>query len=125
MFQVIYEYTKKWPDKGPLRVNAHLEGDIAITPDKARRRASGYLAGYVTMMVLAGEPVLVMSSEPKWRIPAVLHLPGLGPVSTVGTVDVNAQTGEIIPLTAEQILIMQERANEFALRLTPSANPTS
>lgn len=125
MFQVIYEYTKKWPDKGPLRVNAHLEGDIAVSPDKARRRASGYFAGYVTMMVLAGEPVLVMSHEPTWRVPAVLHLPGLGPVSTIGTLDINAQTGEIIPLTAEQIVIMRERANEFALRLTPSPNPTS
>jgi hypothetical protein len=125
MFQVMVEYAKSWPEKGPLQVNAYLQGDIAIPPEKARRCAAGYLAGHVSMMLLAGDPVLVMADEPKWHIPAVLYLPGLGAVTTIGTIAVDAKTGVIIPLRPEQILTMQERANEFAARFTPSSESTS
>jgi hypothetical protein len=96
MFRVVYEYQKAWPKEGPLRVEAQFTGEITVSPTVARRRAAGFLAGHVTMMVLAGEPALVLGEQPVWRVPACLHLPGLGEVSTVGSINVDALTGEII-----------------------------
>lgn len=78
------------------------------------------------MMVLAGEPVLVLGEErPVWRVPACLHLLDLGEVTTVGTIDVDALTGQVIPPVAKQITLMQRRANEIATCLTPAATPAS
>jgi hypothetical protein len=125
MFQIICEYQVTWPKDGPLRVEAQFAGEIKVSPTAARRRAAGFLAGHVTMMVLAGEPVLVWSEQPVWRVPACLHLPDLGEVSTVGSIDVDALTGEIMPLSSDQIAAMQRRANDIATRFTLPAAPTS
>lgn len=126
MFQVLYEYPVAWPEEGGLRVEAQFTSEINISPAVARRRANGFLTGQVTMMVLAGEPVLVLGEErPVWRVPACLHLPDLGEVTTVGTIDVDALTGQVIPPLAKQLTLMQRRANEIATRLTPTTTPAS
>jgi hypothetical protein len=123
MFQVVYEYQKPWPKDGPLRVEAQFSGEITVSPAVARRRAAGFLGGHVTMMVLAGEPTLVLGEQPVWRVPACLHLPGLGEVTTVGTVDVDALTGKVIPPSPDQISTMQRRANDIATRFTSPTTP--
>jgi hypothetical protein len=102
---------------------APLAGEIKVSPTVARRRAAGFLAGHITMMVLAGEPMLVWSEQPVWRVPACLHLPELGEVSTVGCIDVDALTGEIILLFPDQITAMQRRADDIAARFTLPATP--
>jgi len=118
MFRIVYEYQKTWPEDGPLRLEAQFIGEITVTPTVARRRAAGFLAGHVTMMVRAGEPVLALGEQPVWRVPACLHLPGLGEVSTIGSIDVDALTGEIILLSLGQIAAMQRRADDIATRFT-------
>jgi len=75
------------------------------------------------MMILAKEPTLVVGERPFWQSPACLHLPGLGEVATVGSVDVDALTGEIISPSPEQIVEMQNRANAIASRLAPATTP--
>ncbi len=123
MVRVIYEYPEAWPESGPLVVEAQLAGEIRVSPTTARRRAAAFLAAQVKMMVLAGEPVLIWGEPPIWRVPACLHLPGLGEVSTVGSVDVDALTGQILPLAPNQIMIMQRRADDIATRFTlPAAS---
>lgn len=119
MFRVVYEYQKPWPKEGLLRVEAQFSGEITVSPTLARRRAAGFLSGHVKMMVLAGEPVLVLGKQPVWRVPACLHLPGLGEVSTVGAIDVDAMTGQVIPPSLDEITAMQHRANDLATRFTP------
>lgn len=49
------------------------------------------------------------------------NYPRLGEIGTLGSVKVDAQTGQVIPLTPEQISAMQERANAIATRLAPRA----
>jgi len=123
MVRVIYEYPEAWPESGPLVVEAQLAGEIRVSPTTARRRAAAFLAAQVKMMVLAGEPMLIWGKPPIWRVPACLHLPGLGEVSTVGSVDVDALTGQILPLAPNQIMIMQRRADDIATRFTlPTAS---
>jgi len=125
MFRVLYEYPKTWPKNGSLRVEAQFAGEITVSPTIAQRHAAGFLAGHITMMVLAGEPVLVWGEQPVWRVPACLHLPDLGEVSIVGFIEVDALTGEIIPFSPDQIAAMQRRANDIATRFTLSATPAS
>jgi hypothetical protein len=120
MFQVIYEYKGEWPEEGPMQLNAQWHGEIRITPEVARRKVGGYLAGHVSMMVLPGEPVLVVGKRPIWRVPAQLHLPGIGEVATLGDIDVDATTGSVLEPGKSTILKMQQRAHEFAAHLTPA-----
>ncbi len=89
--------------------------------DQVRRHAQGYLTEHVAMALRPGEPVLVWGDKPVWRIPVWLHLRGHGQVAAVGSLDVDAATGEVIPLSPDQIRGMQDRADVFARRLTPQA----
>ncbi|MBX3059009.1 MAG: hypothetical protein KF770_21285 [Anaerolineae bacterium] len=120
MVRIIYEYAQEWPVEGPLTVDTRLQGVITIPPDIARRRANGYFAQEVALFVVAGEPVLVLGEPSVWRIPAILRLRGFGEVATVGSLNVNAHTGEPLPLTSEQIEEIRKRANELAARFTPT-----
>jgi hypothetical protein len=53
-----------------------------------------------------------------------LLLADWGRVAQLGTIDVDAMTGDIVPLTVEQIAAIQERANELAERLTLETAPS-
>lgn len=108
-----------------MQLNARFQGEIHVSPDKARQRAAGFMAGHITMMVLPGEPSLALGNPPVWRIPVCLHLPDLGEVTTVGTIDVNALTGDIIEPEPEKIQLMQDRAHEIAARFAPSPTTAS
>ncbi|HSN77364.1 MAG TPA: hypothetical protein VL334_20025 [Anaerolineae bacterium] len=94
----------------------HEPGHVS---DQVRRRAQGYLTEHVAMALRPGEPVLVWGDKPVWRTPVWLHLRGHGQVAAVGSLDVDAATGEVIPLSPDQIRGMQDRADVFARRLTP------
>ena len=54
-----------------------------------------------------------------------LHLHGLGQVTTLGFIDVDALTKAVIVLSEEQIHKMRTRAHAIATRLTPAAAPAS
>ncbi|MCA9998307.1 MAG: hypothetical protein KDE56_21240 [Anaerolineales bacterium] len=125
MFQVMYDYQQKWPKNHSLNVKGEFAQEISVSPVMAQRRVNGYLAQYVTMMVSASTPTLFLSQPPVWRVPAILSLPGLGEVSTIGTVDVNAETGEIIPLSESQLSRMQEIAHALAAHFAPQTTTAS
>ncbi|MBI4670215.1 MAG: hypothetical protein HY741_00925 [Chloroflexi bacterium] len=119
MFQVMLELDEEWAANESHRVKGNFDCEIAVSPIIATRRVNAYLAGYVTMMTLPGAPSLVLQDKPVWRFTAYFNYPRLGEIGTLGTIEVDAQTGQVIPLTPEQISAMQERANVIATRLTP------
>lgn len=125
MVRIIYEHPEEWPEEGPLVVHAQFNGEIAVSPDVARRRASGYLAREVALFLAAGEPVLHLGDCPCWRVPAVLRLRGVGELVDVGVIDVDARTGQVLPLTGEGLEIIRKRANDIASRITPSPEAAS
>ena len=125
MFQVIHDYPQKWPKNRPLRITGEFAQDIATPPTLAQRKANGYLAQYVTMMARAGTPTLFLGDKPIWRVPAILSLPSLGEVSVIGTIEVNAETGEIVPLSESQLNKMQEIAHALANHFASPATATS
>lgn len=87
--------------------------------DQVRRRLQGYLTEHVAMALRPGEPVLVWGDKPVWRTPVWLYLRGHGQVAAVGSLDIDAAAGEVIPLSSDQIRGMQDRADVFARRLAP------
>lgn len=97
--------------------------EVFVSREDARRRAQGYLTVEVAMALRPGEPGLLGGSQPVWRIPVWLHLRGFGQVATLGFLDVDAVTGEVIPLSPIEIKEMQDKADVFARRLTYQAAP--
>lgn len=125
MFQVMLEVDEEWMADESHHVKGNFDCEIAVSPIVAKRRAGSYLAMNVTMMTLAGTPTLVLGDRPVWRCPVYFNYLPIGEVGTLGTIEVDAQTGEAIPLTNEQITVMQERANVIATRLAQRAVATA
>ena len=124
MIQVVYEVKEVWPMEGGLKLSVQtLEAEVTISPVMAQRRAKGYLTAEVALAFRPGDPVLVMGSRQVWRMPVYLHLRGCGQVGHLGAIDVDALSGEVLPLTQNQIAAMQERADELAAHFTSA--PTS
>lgn len=120
MVRIVYQHPAAWPEEGPLRVDARFNGEIAVSPDQARRRASGYLAQEVALFVTAGDPMLILDEKPRWQIPAVLRLRGYGALGEVGLLEVDAHTGQVKPLSETEIEAIRKQAHDIAARLSPS-----
>lgn len=120
MVRILYQYAQTWPEQGPLRVDTRFQGEIPVSPTQARRKANGYLAREIALFLSAGEPLLILGEQPRWQVPAVLHLRGYGRVAEVGTLEVDARTSEVIDLSEADIERIRERAHEIVARLTPA-----
>lgn len=120
MFQVMLEFDQEWTAGESHHIKGNFDCEIAVSPILATRRVNAYLAGYVTMMTLPSKPTLVLGNKPVWRFDVHFNYPHLGEIGTIGKIEVDAQTGQVISLTEEQITAMQERANAIATRLTQS-----
>jgi len=124
MFQVVYENRESWPDQGPLLVKAPpVAIEIAVSPTSARQRANGYLVTDVSMTLHATNPMLLLDERPVWRLSLAMRLRGLDQVATLGTLDVDAQTREVLPLTSQQIRAIRDQANAIVTSLAPETTP--
>jgi hypothetical protein len=83
----------------------------AIDETTARRAANGYLSREVGIAFGAIEGVFVPLEHPIWQFAIQFHLPRLGQLGVMGIVDVNAQTGDPIPLPRQIIDSIQDRAD--------------
>jgi hypothetical protein len=125
MFQVIYEYPKPWPDEGPLHVSVEFDSEILIPPHIARRRANGYLSREIALFMAAGEPALVIGERPVWRMPIHLTLRDFGKMAVVGSIDVGASDGTVVPLSAAESQAVRDRALHVAAHCSSHANPSA
>ena len=124
-FKVLQAVSGRWPSEGFLRFEVPgVTGEISVSPDLAPRRAKGFLTSEVAMVFRPGEPVLVWGSRPVWRMTVYLFLRGYGQVAELGAIEVDATTGQVIPLLPAQIAAMQGQADAIARRLTPQARAT-
>lgn len=84
---------------------------VEVDPLSARRKVTGWLIDEVGNMIIGGTPQLIISKRTFWRVPAILTSTSKGVVGEVGTVDLDAETGEL-KISAdlrEQILKNVER----------------
>lgn len=110
---------EEWPQEGPLNINVWLKGEAAVTPEEACRHANDYFAKNMRLSIRADEPMLVLDEHPIWRMSIILQLFGIDHVATVGTIDVDAMTGETVPLSEAAIQAVEDRVEEITVRLSP------
>lgn len=97
-----------------LSVTVHISADV-LTPEAARRRVNGWLLDNVGNLLLAETPELVASDQLVWRVPIVLTSPTHGHIGPVGTIDLDAVSGEVISnsTTIEQLHVCARQLAEI------------
>ena len=78
-----------------LQISVHLQTEV-VAPEIARRRANAWLLEYVGNLLRAETPELILGERLIWRLDIVLTHPDVGTVGTVGRIEVDATTGEMI-----------------------------
>ena len=109
-----------FPSESEVKIEFTLTATINFTATACQRRVSKLLLDQVGLFY--GErPNFVFSEERMlWRVPVWLSLPTTGPLGQVGTLDVDAQTGEIL-YTPEILDEIKERGHDLAKRTTSQA----
>lgn len=77
---------------------------VNVTAFTARRQVSGYVGSNISHLMGGSEPALVLSrGRLVWRVPIILTTPQQGQVGVVGSLDVDARTGQLlIPIDFSQ-----------------------
>jgi hypothetical protein len=105
------------------RLTEHSGEAKGIVRPRAQINANGYLSNYVSLFAKADRPVFIAGHRPLWRATVFLRLRGHGRVCDLGIIEVDAQTGEVVPLPKKQLQAMRKRAHDAAER-TPLATAT-
>ena len=103
------------PVPAEVKIKFSLTAQVNVTDLTAQRKVSQLLLDHVGNLLYGERPSLVAGRRLLWRVPVWLVLPTTGPLGQVGTLDVDAQTGEI-PFTQEVLDEIAERGNELARR---------
>jgi hypothetical protein len=91
-----------------------------VLAEYARRQADAYLGDHIAMFFNATDPVFVPGAPPRWQVTIVFKRYHLGPF-TLGVMDVDAQTGDPIPLTKRYLKRIRERAHALVQFHTQTA----
>lgn len=92
-----------------------------ISAARAVARANGYLSKYVGVLFGAADPRFFPLAHPLWQVAVTFKMRDIGPFS-VGLLEVDAVTGEVLPLSAQQIRLIQARTDAY---LTSVLSPTT
>ena len=103
--------------RGVLPLNEHGY----VLAEYARRQADSYLGMQVSLFYSAADGVFVPLARPLWQFSIQVRLPRLGVLGILGTIDVDAQTGEVMQLTHKQIKRIRERADAIVEFRTQAA----
>lgn len=79
-----------------------------VLGEYVRRQANWYLSDQISLFYSAADPIFVPADPPVWQVTIVFKMYNQGPF-TLGVMDVDAKTGEPIPLSAKQIEQIRER----------------
>ena len=113
MFQIAFDEKSAWLEK----LAPQLSTKPPIEPRYARRAVNLYLGYHVTMMTLAGDPTLHVGEQPVWHVPILFAAPHTGPVATIGYMNVDALTGDLEPLSQDEIDQLLKFADALAANL--------
>ena len=83
-------------------IQLHVSAQVNITPFVARQKINVLMLDQVGNLLHGGEPELLVSEKLYWRVPVLLSTPRRGLVGQVGSIRVDAQTGEV--LTDDKLL---------------------
>jgi predicted DNA-binding antitoxin AbrB/MazE fold protein len=91
---------------------------VSITAAIARRKVIRFVLDNVSYLMNAEQPTLIEADRLVWRVPVTLTYPTLGNVGQVGTLDVDAENGELLT-SPDTIAELTEHARELAAHLPP------
>ena len=83
------------PERGVFEINLKQSIDIRVTAEEARRKVNRWLLDYVSYMMHAEAPTLVIGEKVVWRVPAVLTASQVGNVGIAGYVEVDVQNSQM------------------------------
>lgn len=81
-----------------LQVDLNISIKLGISADQAKRKLSRFFMDEVSLLIGPEDPLLVLvdTRSVLWRFPLELTLGKRGRLGLVGTVDVDARTGELL-----------------------------
>src|SRR5438128_1902575 len=108
------------PTESTLEINIHVTQALNISSFSARQKVTQYVMQEVSTQLGGDVPELSVGERVYWSVPVVFTLPGKGMLGRVGTLRVDAATGELLtdPQTEQEML---RHAGELAQRATLSA----
>lgn len=107
------------PEIGRLSVHVHADVQINIAATEARHRVTQFVHQKISSQMHGETPMLILSERTYWRVPVHLTFPSLGDVGSIGSIDVDVETGEAI--TNEEVVHqLEHHAEEITRRLSPT-----
>ncbi len=106
------------PTESDLRLNFSIATELTISARQAKQRVIGYCMDDLSLFISPEQPCLVVQDEQNiyWRFPLELTIGRRGKLGQVGTVDVDALTGE---LCVSERFTQECRANAERLATSP------
>lgn len=105
------------PTESTLDINIRVTQPLNVTSFSARQRVTQYVMHALSTQLGGDTPELTVGERVHWSVPVVLTLPGKGVLGRVGTLRVDAGTGELLtdPQTEQE---MMRHAEQLAQRAT-------
>src|SRR5207249_6456831 len=105
------------PTDSTLDINIRVTQPLNITSFSARQRVTQYVMQELSTQLGADVPELTVAERVYWSVPVVFSLPGKGVLGRVGTLRIDAGTGELLtdPHTERE---MMHHAEQLAQRTT-------
>jgi hypothetical protein len=84
------------PAESTLEINIRVTQPLNVTAFSARQRVTQYVMLELSSQLCADTPELTVGERIYWSVPVVFTLPGKGVIGRVGTLRVDAATGELV-----------------------------
>lgn len=114
-----------------LDLSDHQRVSLYILPPRvripavvARRKVNVFVCSEISCSMGGGTPKLVRGEQTVWRVPVHLTFPGYGSVGIAGTIDVDAETGDLLT-NFSLVEEITHNAEMLAARLPSEAEPKS
>lgn len=110
------------PETGHISIVINVSARIAVSAEEARRKVNRFVHREISYLMRGDPPNLIVADRVYWRVPVVLTFPSYGSLGTVGSVDVDVESGEL-HVGPDYIAEVQRRAQELAARSSPQTAP--
>ncbi|MEZ4868092.1 MAG: hypothetical protein R3C14_42580 [Caldilineaceae bacterium] len=107
------------PERGLLEIDIKQSIEIKVTAEEARRKVNRWLLEYVSYMMHADPPTLVVDGgRAVWRVPAILTNSRVGDVGVAGVVNVDVHSGQM-----DNTAVRSEQITRCALEMVKDLPP--
>jgi hypothetical protein len=103
------------PAESTLDINIRVTQPLNITSFSARQKVTQYVMHELSTLLGGDTPELIVSDRVYWSVPVVFTLPGKGVLGRVGTLRIDAATGELLTDPQTELELMRH-AEQLAQR---------